>query len=94
MPFAYPSNRIEFLNGTVIHDDSTFPDGPFFCGVQGLIPESQYAILLTRKHFGMNTPTANFTTYNQPENYFPFWSSSAYTYATSMLAIARFDSIS
>jgi len=94
MPFAYPSNRREFLNGTSIPDDSHFPKTkePFFIGMKGLTAESEYQQMLKQKHFGMNTPL-NFTTYNEPGNFFPFWSSPAYTYANSMLALARFDNI-
>ncbi|KAL8564292.1 hypothetical protein ACOMHN_050903 [Nucella lapillus] len=93
MPFGFPSNRVEYLNGTVIHDDKQFPEGgPFLFGVRGLIPESQYQVLIREKHFGMSTPT-NFTSFNEPGGYFPFWTSSAYTESTTMLALARYDSI-
>ncbi|KAK7104725.1 hypothetical protein V1264_019392 [Littorina saxatilis] len=92
LPFAYPANRIEYLNGTIIHDDQHFPKDPFFFGMRGFVPESQYAQQLKVKHFGMTTPT-KFTNFNQPGDYFPFWSSPAYTYANAMLALARYDNI-
>ena len=91
-PFAYPANRIEFLNGTVIHDDKHFPGGPFLLGVRGFIPESQYSVLIQQKHFGKTTPT-KFPGFNLRNNSFPFWSSDAYTYANAMLALSRYDSI-
>jgi hypothetical protein len=94
MPFAYPSNRREFLNGTSLPDDQHFPNSTqaFFIGVQGFIPESQYQELLKQKHFGFNTPLT-FQGYNTDGSFFPFWSSDPYTYAQAMLALARFDSI-
>ncbi|XP_076463625.1 uncharacterized protein LOC143295856 isoform X2 [Babylonia areolata] len=92
-PFSYPTNRLEYLNGTAIHDHQHFPQGgPFLLGMQGVLPEPQYLDLVRQKHFGESTPT-HFTSFNQPGNYFPFWTSSAYTHATAMLALSRFDNI-
>jgi len=92
MPFDYPVNRLEFLNGTVIHDDQHYPRDPFLLGVRGFIPESEYSILLQKKHFGKKTPTT-FTGFNAPDSVFPFWTSTTYTYANTMLALSRYDSI-
>ena len=92
LPFPYPANRIEFLTGTVIHDDKHFPDAPYLLGVRGFIPESEYSVLIQQKHFGMKTPT-KFPGFNSRNNSFPFWTSDAYTYANAMLALSRYDSI-
>ena len=92
MPFFYPVNRLEFLNGTAIHDDQHIPRDPFVLGVRGFIPESEYRVLLQKKHFGMKTPTT-FAGFNAPDSVFPFWTSTVYTYANAMLALSRYDSI-
>ncbi|PVD26733.1 hypothetical protein C0Q70_14411 [Pomacea canaliculata] len=89
IPFFYPCNRVEYLNGTRIDPrQQSLPTPPFICSMQGLVPETDYQAMIDQKHFGFNTPT-HFTTFNDPNSYFPFWSSPAYTYATSMLALAR-----
>ncbi|XP_076462140.1 uncharacterized protein LOC143294648 [Babylonia areolata] len=92
-PFSYPANRLEYLNGTAIQDHQHFPEGgPFTLGMQGVLPEPQYQDLVRQKPFGESTPT-HFTSFNHPGDYFPFWTSSAYTHATAMLALSRFDNI-
>ena len=91
----YPGNRLELLNGTRIYEYQHYPKDLFMYGVEGHIAESQYEALIknTSMHFGRTTPT-EFVTYNDPSEYFPFWSSPAYTYATTMLALSRYDTIS
>ena len=91
---AYPGNRLELLNGTRIYDYRRYPRDFFTYGVEGYIEESQYEALVKNKttHFGLVTPT-QFVTYNDPSRFFPFWSSPGYTYATTMLALGRHDSI-
>ncbi|ESO84294.1 hypothetical protein LOTGIDRAFT_236277 [Lottia gigantea] len=91
LPFYYPINRLEYLNGTNIPDETHFPTGgPFTLGVQGTIPKAQYDKMLTEKHFGVPTPTT-FKGFNSgsTQDFFPFWSSEPYTYATTMLALAQ-----
>nr|KAG5710699.1 hypothetical protein BaRGS_035101 [Batillaria attramentaria] len=86
---------VRWLTSNIL-EDTYKPFNVFFSGStkgkSGTIPEDQYKVLITEKHFGMTTPT-NFTSFNEPGNYFPFWASPAYTYANAMLALARFDSI-
>ena len=59
-------------------------------GVEGVIPEAQYVAMFNQSHFGRTTPT-KFYGYNAGNSFFPFWSSDAYTYSMSMLALAQFE---
>ncbi|XP_041377849.1 uncharacterized protein LOC121390166 isoform X2 [Gigantopelta aegis] len=90
LPFWYPINRLQYLNGTEIHDHIHFPHGLFMLGVEGVIPEAQYEANFNQSHFGMKTPT-KFYGYNAGKSVFPFWSSDTYTYAVTMLALAQFE---
>ncbi|KAL8575183.1 hypothetical protein ACOMHN_042493 [Nucella lapillus] len=93
-PIDYPGNRLETLNGTRVHDYRHFPRDFFLYGVEGWIPEEHYEALVknTSMHFGRTTPT-KFVSFNDPHGFFPFWCSPAYTYATAMLALGRYDKI-
>jgi hypothetical protein len=42
MPFSYPANRLEYLNGTKCKPDK-YPGAPFIIGIEGVIPEKDYA---------------------------------------------------
>lgn len=94
MPFWYPANRIEFMNGTVIN--STMPHGvPFLIGMSGYVPSEKYDAMLKVPHFGMKTPM-DFPGYNDPtqlHGFFPFWSSDSYTYAATLLALSKYTNI-
>ncbi|XP_041377659.1 uncharacterized protein LOC121390025 [Gigantopelta aegis] len=90
LPFWYPINRLQYLNGTVIHDHVHFPQGLFMLGVEGVIPEAKYEAMFNQPHFGVKTPT-KFHGYNTGSGFFPFWSSDAYTYSVTMLALAQFE---
>lgn len=92
VPFWYPANRFELLNGTVIKDWSKIPGGPFIYGVEGHIPESKYNAMIKEKHFGQVTPT-EFPGYNVQQSFFPFWSSESYTFSCVLLAVSRFENI-
>lgn len=61
-------------------------------GVSGLIDEKNYENELKLKHFGQSTPL-DFEGYNTKDNFFPFWSSEAYTYSCSLLALAQFNNL-
>ncbi|XP_076465682.1 uncharacterized protein LOC143297295 [Babylonia areolata] len=93
-PLVYPGNRLETLNGTRVSNYRHVPKDFFLFGVEGLIPEEKYEALVknTSMHFGRKTPT-EFVSFNDPHGYFPFWSSPAYTYATSMVALGRYDKL-
>ncbi|KAK6175567.1 hypothetical protein SNE40_014002 [Patella caerulea] len=94
MPFFFPINRLEFLNGTKITDYNHFPHGaPYIIGFKGVVPKSSYDNMVQNEtHFGRKT-TTTFSGYNSGSGYFPFWSSEPYTYATSMLALSQFNNI-
>ena len=94
MPFQYPANRLEFFNGTKFKPDK-FPNAPFVIGFEGVVSESEYASMLKEPHFGDYTPIDfdGFNPADEPEGFFPFWSSDAYTYATTMLAISKYLNI-
>jgi hypothetical protein len=78
-----------YLNGTTFFDNSTLsPDMVF--GMRSVIPEDEYKAELTKKHFGKMTPT-DFFGYNSSG--FPFWSSEAFTYASSMLALSQYRAL-
>ena len=94
LPFWYPSNFVQYLNGSSI-DPAKVPEsdlGSIVNGVSGVIYEDKYIQLLEEKHFGQNTPV-DFNGYNVKDNFFPFWSSKPYTYAVSLLALSQFDNL-
>ena len=92
LPFWYPGNRFEFLNGTAIKDWSRLPSAPYFYGVEGYIPKEKYEAMLKEKHFGFDTPK-EFLGYNTKDDVFPFWSSEAYTYSSVLVAMSTYRSI-
>lgn len=94
MPFWFPANRKQYLNGTRF-DDDILPKGLFLVGFQGTVSDVEYNRLLSQTHFGKKTPI-DFPGYNpstSPTGFFPFWSSDAYTYSTTMLAFAKYVKI-
>ncbi|KAL3861277.1 hypothetical protein ACJMK2_007320 [Sinanodonta woodiana] len=88
---GYPLNMMEFFNGTVIpgdvHQFHYYENSAI--GVQGIIPETEYQELLKEKWFG-RLPITEFHGFNAYPDYWPFWCSEAYTYVTSLLALAKF----
>ncbi|XP_064611745.1 uncharacterized protein LOC135475740 [Liolophura sinensis] len=93
LPFWYPFNRLEFLNGTKIPLNVTSIPSDIIFGFQGVTTHEQYEAMLNQTHFGMKTPL-KFIGYNAGTSYFPFWSSETYTYTTTMLALAQAQSLS
>ncbi|XP_052820625.1 uncharacterized protein LOC128246452 [Mya arenaria] len=93
LPFFYPANRMEYFNGTKF-TDKTFPtDIHNIIGMQRVVSPSLYDAMLKQPHFGQMTPMT-FDGYNsEPGMFFPFWSSEAFTYATSLVAISHYDNI-
>jgi hypothetical protein len=94
LPFWYPTNFVQFLNGTTV-DPSKTPTSVLeyvINGVSGLIDEAQYQTLLKEPHFGQATPI-DFPGYNTQANLFPFWCSEPYTYAVALLALSQFHNI-
>jgi hypothetical protein len=94
-PFSYPSNFMQFLNGTNVTNPDDVSGNDFqhlINGVQGFIDEKTYQKMLAQPHFGDQTPL-DFKGYNSGMDFFPFWSSEAYTYAVSLLALAQFNNL-
>jgi hypothetical protein len=94
LPFWYPINTLQFLNGTFVKEsDVSNKDLDYLIGgVSGSIDELTYQKLLTQTHFGAQTPI-EFQGYNTVGNIFPFWSSEPYTYAVALLALAQYQNI-
>ncbi|XP_071109277.1 uncharacterized protein [Haliotis cracherodii] len=92
MPFWYPVNRMEYLNGTKIPNDQHFPSSPWIAGFKGVVSEDRYLEMCHQYHFGEKTPMT-FSGYNVGSGYFPFWTSDAYTYASTTLAISQYSNI-
>ncbi|CAF0912293.1 unnamed protein product [Brachionus calyciflorus] len=94
LPFWYPSNFVQFLNGTSVDPSSISTDvlGDVIYGVQGTIDEGEFEKMTQQPHFGVTTPI-DFVGYNVKENVFPFWSSTPYTYAVSLLALSQYNNL-
>lgn len=58
LPFWYPTNFVQFLNGTYVDPSqvSISELGDLINGVQGSIDETTYQELLKKPHFGVPTP--------------------------------------
>ncbi|XP_035824372.1 uncharacterized protein LOC101854700 [Aplysia californica] len=91
IPFWYPANRFEFLNGTTIHDWTHFPHGTSLLAVRGYIDSQTYEAQLKQKHFGVPSPLV-FHGYNDWSGFFPLWTSTGYTYSISLLVFSRYNS--
>jgi len=84
---------MEYFNGTKFSDKAFPTDIHNMIGMQGVISSSEYDAMLKKPRFGKMT-SLTFKGYNTGEgSYFPFWSSEAYTYASSLVAISHYDSI-
>lgn len=93
MPWWYPSNRKEYLNGTSFSDESQIPNSDTIIAMEGVESPEWYRKQLYRKHFGFNVPKV-FHGYNAERGPFPFWNSEPYTYVSAMLSLVKFNSIS
>lgn len=93
MPWWYPSNRKEYLNGTSFSDESQIPNPDTIIAMEGVESPEWYRKQLYMKHFGFNVPKV-FHGYNAERGPFPFWNSDPYTYVSAMLSLVKFDSIS
>ena len=98
LPFWYPVNRFEFLNGTAIPITQHLPnrDTLINCilGMEGYVSPEAYKQMISEIHFGLPTPV-QFNGYNfgSEGDYFPFWSSTPYTYSSTLLALAKYNSL-
>ncbi|XP_038064437.1 uncharacterized protein LOC119734887 [Patiria miniata] len=89
MPFYYPMNFLEYVNGTKIplNDTHIDLDSSVVLAMSGVVPQEQYKKMVQEPHFGHQTPT-EFPGYSN--SVFPFWSSAAYTYASTLLTLSQF----
>ncbi|GFO07640.1 hypothetical protein PoB_003414500 [Plakobranchus ocellatus] len=92
LPFWYPANRFQFINGTRLSEEhNQLPKDMFFASMQGFVPAQQYEAMLNQIHFGRRTPS-HFPGYNAPGwNSFAIWSSEAYSYASALLTLSLYD---
>ncbi|KAK6167741.1 hypothetical protein SNE40_021702 [Patella caerulea] len=95
LPFFYPINRIEYFNGTRIPSFEHIPQdtiGDIVFGVEGFISEEKYQEMV-KKIPTKERPSPEFAGFNKKGEYFPFWSSTPYTHATTMLVLAKYANI-
>lgn len=92
LPVWYPFNRFEYLNGTKIPLNATIFNEDVLIGFEGVVSENEYQVMLNQTRFGRRTPMV-FKGFNSGNDSFPFWCSEAYTYATTMLALAQTTSM-
>ncbi|XP_059145511.1 uncharacterized protein LOC131932598 isoform X1 [Physella acuta] len=92
IPYSFPANRFEYLNGTAIEDWTKIPKESHLLGAQGYIPKDRYDAMLKENHFGQPTPVT-FNGFNDPASQFLFWTSVPYTYSSVLLAVSRFSNI-
>ena len=95
LPFWYPANFVQYLNGTTVVNPDDVPESDLtniINGVSGLFDEVKFEEELKKKHYGRDVPL-DFHGYNTKGNEFPFWSSEPYTYAVSLLALAQYYNI-
>lgn len=96
LPFVYPANYYQYLDGRSYTPGSQMPDDPslIFSLQKQLIPSaSAYDEMVKQSHFGFPTPTT-FSGFNDPKGGFPYWSAPALTYAFTLEAIEAFDKLS
>jgi hypothetical protein len=88
LPFWFPGNFYEYLNGTkVVPRDPSQISNELIGSMQGVVSDKQYDQYLAQKWFGMSVPT-EFHGYNSGS--FPFWSSTPMTLAYSISAMSKF----
>ncbi|CAF0987485.1 unnamed protein product [Rotaria sordida] len=96
LPFWYPANIYQFLNGTTFDPDHFDTENQSLMdsivGVSGYIDETTYERMISQKHFNVSTPTT-FNGYNVPGGEFPFWSSQPYTHSVTLLALAQYNNL-
>jgi len=92
MPYFYPANMYEYLNGTKVpnHDDPKYLDMNYTGGVRGFIQKEEYEKLLNETYYGSKVPTT-FPGFNFSP--FPYWSSPAITHSISMIGLSKYKLI-
>lgn len=94
VPFFYPANTYEYLDGTQAGCDER-PNSTstgLLVGVSGLIDKEEYAEKMKSKCFGRGVP-AEFRGYNCDGCIFPYWSSPVLTSGTVLLALSKVDKL-
>ncbi|GFO39806.1 hypothetical protein PoB_006631100 [Plakobranchus ocellatus] len=94
LPYMYPGNRYEFLNGTEILPLSSYkPDHLTSYMVRGYVPPEQYYTLMGEQGFGNQVPR-EFYGYNADNHkYMWYWDSEPVTYSITLLALSKYRNI-
>lgn len=91
LPFRYPANY--FIEIPQAYPFQYVTALQTVLGVQGYIPKQEYDAMLKTNQFGKPVPTV-FNGFNDPDSAdILFWTSEPYTYAESLLALARYREI-
>jgi hypothetical protein len=90
VPFFYPANVYEYLDGTPAGCDekANSTSTGLLVGVSGLMDREIYAEKMKQKCFGRYVPV-EFKGYNCDGCIFPYWSSPALTAGTTLLALSK-----
>jgi len=92
LPFFYPANVHERLNGKPLQLDRSRPGmaPDALIAMRGIVEKSEYEAMVDQRHFGVPTPTT-FDGYNSAHgDQFPYWSSPALTYAVTLVALSKY----
>ena len=94
LPYRYPGNRYQFLNGSEILPWNRYkPDHLTSYMVRGYIPSEEYKTLLESDLFGEPVPL-HFHGYNADHaKYMWYWDSEPFTYSITLLALAKYKSL-
>ena len=85
---GYPRNVHEYLNGTKVPDHDEDWHTPRVSCVRGYIdPKNFTAQMVERKSI------MDFRGYNYYSENFPYWSSTGYTYAISLISFSKYDNL-
>eukprot|EP01126_Amoeba_proteus_P004789 TRINITY_DN11591_c0_g2_i6.p1 TRINITY_DN11591_c0_g2~~TRINITY_DN11591_c0_g2_i6.p1 ORF type:complete len:360 (-),score=65.33 TRINITY_DN11591_c0_g2_i6:142-1221(-) len=96
IPYLYPQNLCEFLNGTVIANLtlSDFDEGPIVVGISGVIPPDKWKEIKNKPAFLNYSVPDKFQGFNENSGVlFPYWSSPTLTYSMSLLALVKSNNI-
>jgi len=87
--YRFPNNVNEYLNGTEVNRTirCTSNCTTLQC-IRGHMDQEEYEAQLVK----MKSPI-DFTSFNDYNGYFPYWSSPAYTYSISSMVFSRYDNL-
>jgi hypothetical protein len=95
--FAYPGTYAQFLNGTALDPHGDLPSGDqaveLVYAMDGISDNGTYNTMLGEKWWTFDVPPPDQVDFNVPGEAWPFWSSDAMTYSTSMLALSNFRAL-